>query len=226
MGNKYSKSYRFLDINYSIASKEEKMDLFLNYEELLNSFDSSMMVKITINNRKIDLKQFKEDILIPMRNDDIDFYRKEYNEMLLDKLSESDDIVQKKYITITIFRNNETEARTFFSRLTTELNAHFFKLGSGCIELDMQDHLKILHNFYRGEDEEFIFDLKDSAKKGHSFKDAICPHAPKFNHKNFKFGDRYGRVLYMSNYSRFIKDNFISELCDLNKNLIDYFAQK
>ena len=220
MGNKYSKSYRFLDINYSIASKEEKMDLFLNYEELLNSFDSSMMVKITINNRKIDLKQFKEDILIPMRNDDIDFYRKEYNEMLLDKLSESDDIVQKKYITITIFRNNETEARTFFSRLTTELNAHFFKLGSGCIELDMQDHLKILHNFYRGEDEEFIFDLKDSAKKGHSFKDAICPHAPKFNHKNFKFGDRYGRVLYMSNYSRFIKDNFISELCDLNKNLM------
>ena len=125
MGNKYSKSYRFLDINYSIASKEEKMDLFLNYEELLNSFDSSMMVKITINNRKIDLKQFKEDILIPMRNDDIDFYRKEYNEMLLDKLSESDDNVQKKYITITIFRNNETEARTFFSRLTTELNAHF-----------------------------------------------------------------------------------------------------
>lgn len=220
MGNKYSKSYRFLDINYSIASKEEKMDLFLNYEELLNSFDSSMMVKITINNRKIDLKQFKEDILIPMRNDDIDFYRKEYNEMLLDKLSESDDIVQKKYITITIFRNNETEARTFFSRLTTELNAHFFKLGSGCIELDMQDHLKILHNFYRGEDEEFIFDLKDSAKKGHSFKDAICPHASKFNHKNFKFGDRYGRVLYMSNYSRFIKDNFISELCDLNKNLM------
>ena len=61
MGNKYSKSYRFLDINYSIASKEEKMNLFLNYGELLNSFDSSTMIKITINNRKIDLKQFKDD---------------------------------------------------------------------------------------------------------------------------------------------------------------------
>ena len=52
------------------------MDLFLNYGELLNSFDSSMMVKITINNRKIDLKQFKEDILSPMQNDKLDFYRK------------------------------------------------------------------------------------------------------------------------------------------------------
>lgn len=220
MGNRYSKSYRFLDINYSIASKEEKMDLFLNYGELLNSFDSSMMVKITINNRKIDLKQFKEDILIPLQNDKLDFYRKEYNHMLLDKLAESDDIVQEKYITITIFRNNIAEARSFFSRLTTELTSHFSKLGSGCIELDVYDRLKILHDFYRGEEEEFVFDLKDSANKGHSFKDVICPYAPKFNHKGFMFGDRYGRVLYLSNYSRFIKDSFISELCDLNRNLM------
>ena len=105
MGNRYSKSYRFLDINYSIASKEEKMDLFLNYGELLNSFDSSMMVKITINNRKIDLKQFKEDILIPLQNDKLDFYRKEYNHMLLDKLAESDDIVQEK----TFFFHRNTQ---------------------------------------------------------------------------------------------------------------------
>lgn len=220
IGNRYSKSYQFLDINYSIASKEEKMDLFLNYGELLNSFDSSMMVKITINNRKIDIKQFKEEILIPLQYDEIDLYRKEYNEMLLDKLSESDDIVQEKYITVTIFRNNISEARSFFSRLTTELTAHFSKLGSGCIELDVQDRLKILHDFYRGEDEEFMFDLKDFAKKGHSFKDSICPYSPKYNHKDFKFGDRYGRVLYLSNYSRFIKDSFISELCDLNRNLM------
>lgn len=74
MGNKYSKSYRFLDINYSIASKEEKMNLFLNYGELLNSFDSSTMIKITINNRKIDLKQFKDDILIPLQNNHCDPY--------------------------------------------------------------------------------------------------------------------------------------------------------
>lgn len=220
MGNRYSKCYRFLDINYSIASKEEKMDLFLNYGELLNSLDSSMMTKITINNRKIDLKQFKEDILIPFQNNRYDRFIKEYNEMLLDKLKESDDIVQEKYITITIFRNNIDEARSFFTRLTTELNSHFAKLGSGCIELDVYDRLKILHDFYRGDNEEMNFNLMDSAKKGHSFKDVICPCSPKYSHKYFQLDDRYGRVLYLSNYSRFIKDNFISELCDLNKNMM------
>lgn len=220
IGNRYSKTYRFLDINYSIASKDEKTDIFLNYGELLNSLDSSMMTKISVNNRKIDLKQFKEDILIPMRNDEIDIYRKEYNEMLLEKLSESDEIVQEKYITITIFRKNIIEARSFFSRVSTELSAHFSKLGSGCVELDAIERLKILHDFYRSSDEEFYFDLKESAKKGHSFKDVITPRIPKFKNKYFQFDDKYGRVLYLSNYPRFIKDSIVSELCDLNKNLM------
>ena len=88
--NKYSKTYRFKDINYSIASKDEKVGLFLNYSELLNSLDSSTMTKITINNRKINIKEFQEKILIPLRNDHLDKYRKEYNDMLLEKVSGAD----------------------------------------------------------------------------------------------------------------------------------------
>lgn len=172
IGNCFSKSYRFLDVNYSIASKEQKTNLFLDYGELLNSLDSSTVTKISINNRKIDLKQFKEDILIPMQNDRIDVYRKEYNEMLLEKIAESDDIMQEKYITITIFRNKVEDARSFFSRCTSELNSHFSKLGSGCCELNAYERLKILHDFYRsGEEENFYFDIHDFARKGHSFKD-------------------------------------------------------
>lgn len=68
-GNRYTKSYRFLDINYKIASGEDKNNLFLTYSDLLNSFDPSVMTKITINNRKVDIKKFKEDILIPLKED-------------------------------------------------------------------------------------------------------------------------------------------------------------
>ena len=42
-GNRYTKSYRFLDINYKIASGEDKNNLFLTYSDLLNSFDPSVM---------------------------------------------------------------------------------------------------------------------------------------------------------------------------------------
>lgn len=220
IGNRYTKSYRFLDINYAIASKEEKTGLFLDYGDLLNSFDSNVMVKITVNNHKIDLHKFKEDILIPFKEDGLDEYRKEYNEMLLDKLKESDDIVQEKYLTLTIFKNNVEEARSYFSRIGTELSSHFAKLGSKCIELNLEERLKILHDFYRSDESEFNFDMKDSMRKGHSFKDLICPLAPEFKHKYFKLDDKYGRVLYLSNYPRFIKDSIVSELCNLNKNMM------
>ena len=221
IGNRYSKSYRFLDINYSVSSKEVKTGLFLDYGELLNSLDPSTMTKITINNRKVDMKHVKETILIPLKDDEYDIYRKEYNNMLMEMLSQSDDIVQEKYITITTFKPNVEEARSFFTRITTELNAHFSKLGSGCIELNAEDRLKILHDFYRRDDEfPFEFDLKDLSQKGHSFKDLICPKAPQFKNRYFQFDDKYGRVLYLGNYPRYIKDSIVAELCDLNKNMM------
>lgn len=221
VGKKYSKTYRFKDINYSIASKEEKVSLFLHYSELLNSLDSSVMTKITINNRKIDIKNFKENILIPLKGDHLDKYRKEYNDMLLEKVEQAESISQEKYITVTVFKNSIEEARTFFSRTLTELSAHFARLGSELEELDAVERLKLLHDFYRcGEEGNFQFELKDFMRKGHHFKDAICPRQPEFHHKYFKLGDKYGRVMYLSNFAAYIKDSFVSELCSFNKNLM------
>lgn len=220
-GHKYSKTYRFKDVNYSIASKEEKINLFLNYSELLNSLDSSSTTKITINNRKVNIQEFKSHILIPLKGDYLDKYRKEYNDMLLDKISGVDSIKQEKYITITVFKNNIDEARNFFSRTTVKLSSHFSKLGSSLEELNAIDRLKILHDFYRnGMEENFQFDFKDFMHKGHDFKDAICPYQPEFHNKYFKLGDKFGRVLYLSNYASYIKDGFVAELCSLNRNLM------
>lgn len=221
INNRYTKTYRFKDINYSISSKEEKVGLFLDYSDLLNSLDSSTMTKITINNRKIDLSEFKKNVLIPFQYDDLDEYRQEYNEMLMDKISSTDEIVQEKYITITAFKNSIEEARAFFQRTSVELSSHLGKLGSNCEELNAMERLKILHDFYRnGEEENFYFDMNESARKGHHFKDFICPRSPVFKHKYFKLGDKYGRVLYLSEYARYIKDSFVAELCGLNKNMM------
>ena len=87
LGKKYSKSFRFDDINYAVASREDKEAMFLEYSELLNSLDSGATTKITINNRRINKNDFEKTILIPMQDDGLDIYRKEYNQMLLDKIS-------------------------------------------------------------------------------------------------------------------------------------------
>ena len=52
VGNKFSKTVRFSDINYAIASKADKQEMFLDYSELLNSLDVGATTKITISNPK------------------------------------------------------------------------------------------------------------------------------------------------------------------------------
>lgn len=54
VGNKFSKSIRFSDINYAIASKADKTEMFLDYSELLNARDTGATTKITINNKRIN----------------------------------------------------------------------------------------------------------------------------------------------------------------------------
>ena len=64
--NKYSKTFGFEDINYAVASKEDKEAMFLEYSELLNSFDSGATYKITIVVKKLNTEEFQRSILIPM----------------------------------------------------------------------------------------------------------------------------------------------------------------
>ncbi len=219
--NKFARSYKFVDINYAVASREDKEAMFLEYSELLNSFDSGATTKITINNRRLNKQDFERSILIPMQEDGLDLYRKEYNKMLLEKATGSNSMVQEKYVTVSVYKKSIEEARTYFARVGTELASHFARLGSKCVEMDATDKLRALHDFYRtGEETGFHFDLPETMKKGHSFKDFICPDSLEFKRDHFRMGNRYGRVLFLREYASYIKDNMIAELTDLNRNLM------
>ena len=218
--DKYSKSFKFTDINYAVANKEDKESMFLDYSELLNSFDSGATTKITINNRRLNRLDFENTILIEEKDDNLNEYRKEYNKMLLDKATDSNAIIQDKYVTISINKKNIEDARNYFARVGTDLIAHFNRLGSRCIELETDERLRIAHDFFRtGEESSSHFDLKETRRKGHNFKDYICPDTMEFDKDYFKMGNRYGRVLFLRDYASYIKDTMVAELTDLNCNL-------
>ena len=222
VGNKFSKSFRFSDINYYIAGKDDKMEMFLDYSELLNALDSGSSVKITLNNRRINKEEFEQSLLIPMKGDRLDKYREEYNEMLRSKVSGTNNsIFQERYLTVSIHKKNIDEARTYFARVGTDIVTHLAKLSSIAEELDAGERLQIFRDFFKAGDPPcFPFDLKASAKKGGSFKDWICPESMEFHKDFFKIDERYGRVLYMQDYASYVKDDMISELCGLSRDLM------
>lgn len=218
---KYSRSYRFDDINYAVASGSDKDSMFLKYSEILNSLDSGAISKITINNRRMDRREITRDILLPARDDRLDEYRKEYNMMLLSKALSTTSIVQDKYLTISVFRNSIEDARSYFNRVGAELQMHFSRLGSDLTELDAEERLKILFGFYRiGEESSFSFSMEDSAKKGHSFKDYISPDYIEVADDYFMLGEKYGRVMFLKDYAAFLKDDILTKLTEISRDLM------
>ena len=219
--NRFSKTYRFSDINYAVASREDKEGMFLEYCELLNSLDSGSTTKITINNRRLNRLDFEEQILIGMRDDGLNEYREEYNRMLLDKATGSNAIIQDKYVTISVVRRSIDEARLYFARVGADLIGHFARLGSQCKEVTAVERLRIIHDFMRtGEEASFYFDLKDHMRKGHDFRDYVCPDAYEHHSDYFRIGNRYGRVLLLRDYASYIRDEMVAELTDINRNLM------
>ena len=221
VGGRFSKTYQFTDINYLVASREDKEQMFLAYSELLNSLDSGATTKITINNRRLNRANFEQSILMPMRGDACDVYRREYNQMLLDKATGANGIIQEKYITVSVCKKDIEEARTYFARIGADLIAHFAALGSKCTELDAAEKLRVLHDFYRqGEEAAFHFDPQDMMRKGHDFKDYICPDSMEKSSDCLKLGEKYCRVLFLKDYASYIKDSMVTELTDFNRNMM------
>ena len=221
-GSKFSKTLRFSDINYAIASKEDKTAMFLDYSELLNVLDAGSTTKITINNKRVNRENFEREILLPRRDDALDGYRAEYNAMLMDKVTDSSNsVTQERYITLSVHRKSVEEARTFFGRVVHDVTSRLNHLDSHSEELDALERLRVLHDFYRaGEETEYRLDLRECMRRGHSFKDAVCPDSLEFKKDHFIMGNRYGRVLFLKDYASYIKDSMINELTSLNRNLM------
>lgn len=223
VGNLYAKTWRFSDINYFVAGREDKERMFMGYAELLNSLDSAATVKLTICNHSRNRANFEQSVLMPLKNDGLDKYRREYNQMLLDKATDSGGrgIVQDKYITVSIYKRNVDEARTYFARVGAGLAARFAAVDSKLTEVKAEEKLQLLHSFYRtGEEENFHFNMEENAKLGHSFMDYICPDSIERHSDYLKIGEKYCRVLYLKDYASYIKDDFVTELTDIGRNML------
>ena len=115
--SKYAKTYKFTDINYEVASHEDKKGMFWNYSDILNSLDSGATVKLTVAVRKMNKEEFKEKILMTYQGDELDRFRKEVNQMLLDKTQDANGLMKELYVTVSVYKKGIEEARNYFLRM-------------------------------------------------------------------------------------------------------------
>lgn len=221
VGGKFSKTWRFFDVNYKVASPEKQEDLFKAYCAFLNALPVNATAKITLFNRRLNQREFNANLFMPYKGDGLDQYRGEYNDLLADKAGDSNNLIQEKYITISTEARNYEEAKGFFNRVGTDLTTSLSRLDSTIREINLNERLRLFHDFFRpGEEQEFHFDLHETMKRGHDFKDAIAPGCLSFKKSYFEMDNCFGRTLFLRDYASFIKDSMITELMDYPRNMM------
>ena len=221
VGRKHSRTWRFTDVNYAAASDEDRRSIFLSYGGVLNSLPTDAAAKITIVNHRLDPLDFQRRVLMQERGDKLDKYRKEANSILTRRAAESNNLVQAKYITLSVPQRKIEETRAYFRRVDANLAKSFGRLDSGAHPLDNHDRLRILHDFFRpGEESYFTFDQSAAIRRGLDVRDLICPDGLQFKAGHFEMDGKFGRVLFLKDFASYIEDDMISDLSDFSRDLM------
>lgn len=212
----YSRTIKFSDINYQTARRDEQVDLFTRYCEVLNYCDPTMHLQINIINRRIDKDAFRETMFMPMQGDVLDHYRKEMNGMLAQKALEGQNsILREKYLTFSTGATTYETAIPALARLETDLTGHFKSLGCEVEMLSGVERLELIHNVFR-PDERFTFAYDQLLESSLTTKSFVAPDSFDFREKHrFEFDNHLGQVLYLRELPAELSDKIISELSDL-----------
>ncbi len=213
--NRYSKCYRFMDINYTTTNEEEQINIFERYCKFLNSLDCDF--KITVNNKNKDMMDLSEMVLLSYQQDEFDNFRRIYNDIIENKIREGrQGIEQERYLTLTIDRKNFEEAKAQFATLEAAIHKAFGELGTDIAALSGNERLKGLHDFYHlGREDEFDFDLKHAKKVGADFRNDLCNGMLKYFPDHIEDEGKYVRALFIKKYPSSLSDRFLNEITSL-----------
>lgn len=225
--NIYSCSLELKDISFTTIDEERQVDIFLKYCEFLNAFSDVENIQITMNNTKIDEIDFKKNIEIKMCGDDLDDLRKEYNDMILEKLELGTNFIdRKKVITVSINAKSIEEANRKFSTIIDTVQRNIKQVGgeysSDVYIMDKYERLKMIFAIFNiDEIEEFSsIDLKETEKLGISSKDIISPDRLSFKSNYFRINEKYCKSFFIYDLPNSLNPSFFVGLNAFNEQII------
>ncbi len=213
--NRFSKCYRFQDINYTTTNETEQIDIFERYCRFLNSLDVNF--KITINNKNKDMEQVRDYVFLQKKNDGYNGFRKIYNDIMEQKIHEGrQGIDQERYLTITIERKNFEEAKAQFATIEASVHKAFGELGAEIVPLSGNERIKVLYDYYHlGDEGSFDFDIREARKVGADFRNDLCNGMIQFYPDYFKDEKKFCRALFIKKYPSSLSDRFLNEITSL-----------
>jgi len=213
----YSKCIKISDINYRIADRDEKVNIFTKYSEVLNYFDPSVFMQVSIINRRIDRELFEKTMLCELTGDELDKHRIEMNTMLESKSLEGDNgMLREKYVTFTTYASTYQTAIPALERLETDISDLFKTVGCEVKKMSGHERLLLIHDM-NYPDAKLPWTYENLVYDSLTTKDAVAPTSYNFkdNKSQFEMGDLIGQVLYVKDLPADLADDLISVISDL-----------
>ncbi len=218
--NKYSKTYVFEDVNYSIAKQEEQESIFLGYCSVLNSFDTSADIQITVHNNRVNKDEFNRMVLLRYKGNDYDHYIDVYNDMLKDKMEKGQNgIIRSKYLTVTLQAPDLETACGKFSSIDLELTNAFKKIGSVITPLTSNDRVNLLKDIFKSVDDK-IPELSEKDFKRQAERAYCCPDYFEFKKDYFMWNNKYARTMFIKDMPSSLKDDMLTEIANTNLDVM------
>ena len=215
--NFFSLTVQFYDANYSIAEFDEQNNIFSKYCDVINLFDNTIKFQLTFENQNRSKAKLVKTVQIPEHDDDFNSIRKEYSEMLTDKLLKgSNGQSARKFLTFGIESTSYKAARAKLMSIKNDVIKGFKAFGVEAELLDGRQRLEALYyalNPYRNSP--FIFDWGEMLRAGMDTKDFICPSSFKFNKSDFEIGNAYGAVWGMNILAGELSDEILKDFLEM-----------
>lgn len=236
--NSYSKAYVIPDMNFLIEDTEKQKETFGNFMELLGSFGPEVHIQQVIFNKTIKHAELERKVLIPMKNDRLNEYREEMNEMLIDKMSKArNNIIHEKYFIATVEADDITSAKNTFSRLDDEIERGFQRVAgekANAAPLTLVERLSTLYDIYnmdsnvpfyrrtkmKSDKVMESFNMRHIQKMGLTSKDVIGPTALTFARDYMIIGETYARAMMITDLPTFLRGDVLTELSNMPCNML------
>ncbi|PHU41203.1 hypothetical protein CSX00_02500 [Pseudobutyrivibrio ruminis] len=218
----FSKQYKLSDVNFLGVTIEEQAAIIRWFSKVLETVPCRF--SYIVANEYVDEVEFKNQVLYPLANDELDNLRHAFNRVIADKLTDAKQgLYQSIYFTLTCKADDMKDARTTFSTMDTAIRTAFIEQatdgvsGSVMTEVGINERMQLLYNFtHIGLNTSFKFDFDEEVKYRRDWLNTISPGSLRFENEIFYMNGKVGKVIYIDDYPRVLEADIISKLSQVN----------
>lgn len=216
--DKFTKIIGFSDLNYELADKERQEEIFSDWCDIINYFDSSVSFQLLFYNYLASEYELKDRINISQKYDDFQEIRKEYNEFLQNQLVQGNNsMVKQHFIVFTVTDHNYEKAKSKLSHIENDLINKFKALGVDSFVFEFNELMSLTHKMLNPDEPMKDIDFEEVMQTGLTVKDLVSPmliQMPKSG-DSFKLNGTYNKIGYLEIVASELPDNMLSELLDV-----------